>query len=94
MLAQQFLVNQTVEGTAAVLVGQLIERATFYERFETDGIVPIALQNDMAVDGGDDAVNHVGGASRSGQRQQQENACEMGEDTHQNACPMLKKKLK
>jgi hypothetical protein len=94
LLTQQFLVNQTVEGTAAVLVGQLIERATFYERFETEGIVPIALQNDMAVDGGDDAVNHVGGASRSGQRQQQENACEMGEDTHQNACPMLKKKLK
>src|SRR5437879_13282874 len=62
LLAQQFLVNQTVEGTAAVLVGQLIERAPFYERFETDGGVPLAWHNDMAGAGRANAVKLRRGA--------------------------------
>src|SRR6202007_375904 len=66
LFAQQFLINEAVEPAAAVLVGNLIQRTTFHEYFETHSMVPIALQNDMAVDGRDNAVNHVGGASGSG----------------------------
>lgn len=94
LLAQQFLIDEAVEGTAAILVGDLSERTAVCQSLEANGIVPVALQDDVTIHGGDNAVDYVSSEhARDGSRQKKQQY-EMGELSHQNACPILKKKLK
>jgi hypothetical protein len=72
----------------------LIERPAFDESFKADGVVPVALQDHMAVDSGNDAIDDIGGPDASRGYGEQEKQYEMGDLSHQNACPILKKKLK
>ena len=64
LFAKQFLVNQAVEDGTPIIVGELVERAAVEQGFVTERFVPIALQNDVPVDGGDDAVDHLRRAGR------------------------------
>ena len=66
LLAQKFLVDQAIENGAAVVVGELSEGAVGEQSFVAQGFVPIGLQNDLAVDGGDDAVDDFGAADAAG----------------------------
>jgi hypothetical protein len=57
LLAQEFLVNQAVEDRAAIIVGELAERAAVEQGFIAQRFVPVALQDNVPVDGGYDAVD-------------------------------------
>jgi hypothetical protein len=60
LFMKKFLVDQTVKHSAAVVVGELGQGAIGQQSFVTEGFVPVGLQNDAAVDGGDDAIDHFG----------------------------------
>ncbi len=63
LLAQQFLIDQAVEHGAAIVVSELGERATVEQGFVAQGFIPIALENNVAVHRGDDAVDDLPGLS-------------------------------
>ena len=94
MFANQFLVNEAIKRASAILVRETLQRSTLHKGLVADGIVPIALQDDVAIDGGDDAVDDVGSPGGDGDHGYQKKDYELGEIRHQKAWPMLKKKLK
>jgi hypothetical protein len=63
LFTKKFLIDETVESASAVLIGDLSEGPSFYERFETHRVIPIALQDDVTIHGGDNAVDEVASAS-------------------------------
>ena len=64
------------------------------QSLKPNGVVPVALQDYVTVHGDNDAVDYISSEqTRCGSRQQKQRY-EMGELSHQNACPILKKKLK
>src|SRR5271165_1849057 len=60
---KEFLVDETVENGAAIVVSELVESTIAEKSFVAESFVPVGLQNDMTIDGGDDAVDHFGGAA-------------------------------
>ena len=64
LLAQKFQVDKTIQNRAAVVVGKLREGSVGEQSFVAQGFVPVALQDDAAVHGGDDAVDDLGRAVR------------------------------
>ncbi len=59
LLRQQFLIDQSIEHGPAIIVRELAEGAAAEQSFIAQRIVPIALQNDVPVHCGDDAVDHL-----------------------------------
>ena len=72
LLAEQLLIDQSVEDVAAILVGELVELAAVEQRLVAQSFVPVALQNDVPVDLGDDAVDDLASARRGQNEQAQE----------------------
>src|SRR4029077_15059885 len=72
LLAKKFLVDEAVEYSAAVVHRELGELSVREESFVAESLVPSWLQDDVAVDGRDDAVDHLG---RGGRRRE----CQAGE---------------
>ncbi len=85
LFANQFLINQSIKGASAILVGEMLQRSTLHKGLVADGIIPIALQDDVAIDGGDDAVDDVGSPGGEGDHGYQKKNCELGEIRHQKA---------
>ena len=80
LLAQQFLVDQAIQCRFAIFKSELIEGAARDEGLATNGILPIALQNDVPVHRGHDAIQNLTRPSRQGRgqnygKQRNENAC-------------------
>jgi hypothetical protein len=63
LLAKKFLVDEMVENGTAIVRSELGEGAVAEESFVAQGFVPVGLQNNMAVDRGDDAVDYFGGGA-------------------------------
>ena len=68
LFVKKFLVDETVQNGAAIVIGKLGEAAVGEKSFVAEGFVPVALQNDAAVYGGDDAVDYLGGSARGWER--------------------------
>jgi hypothetical protein len=68
LLTQQFQVDEAVENGAAIVVGEAGEGAVAEERFVAQGFIPIGLQNDAAVYGGDDAIDDLRSGRSGGER--------------------------
>ena len=66
LLAKQLLVDQAVEDGTAIVIGELGEGAIAEKSFITESLVPIGLQDDMAVDGGDNAIEYFGRCASGG----------------------------
>jgi hypothetical protein len=60
LLAQKFLINEAIQNGAAVIVSELRESAIGEQSLIAKGFIPIGLQNNAAIDGGDDAVDYFG----------------------------------
>ena len=71
LFAKKFLINQSVERAITVLVAELVEGAPLDERLEADSVVPITLEDHVAVDGRDYTIHDVGAASERSQSQNQ-----------------------
>jgi leucyl aminopeptidase (aminopeptidase T) len=63
LFPKKFLIDETVEGAAAILIGDLAEGPSFQERFEAHGVIPIALQDDVTIHSGDNAIDDVASMS-------------------------------
>src|SRR5580704_7281027 len=74
--AKKLLVDETVQNGAAIVVSELCEGSVGKQRFVTESFVPVALQDDVAVDGGDDAVDHLGGSARWCQQKYRKQECQ------------------
>jgi hypothetical protein len=61
LLAEKFLVDETVEDGTPVVIAELGKLAVGEQSFVAESFVPVGLQNDMAVDGRDNPVDHLGG---------------------------------
>ncbi len=72
----------------------MTERTAVCQGLEANGIVPVALQDYVTVHRGNDAIDDIRSEQRKRGSRQKEQRYEMGELSHQNACPILKKKLK
>ena len=100
MLGEQFLVDETVEHGATVFVGKQAERAAAQQRFIAQAVIPITLQDDVAVDRGHDTVDDLAGRSRPHKSGQEQHECNRRDRLvpenvwHQNGWPMLKNTLK
>ena len=102
LFAQQFLIDQAVEHGAAIVVGELPKRTMIEQRFVTKRFVPLRLQNNAAVDGGNDAVDNLSGCAGGGDEVSPEEYCDCQQQerilrtqaVHQNGWPMLKNTLK
>src|SRR5258708_22881441 len=81
LLLKQVLINETVEDRAAVFVAELVELAIRKQSFVAEGFVPVRLQNDMAIDGGDNTVDHLGGDAPRGKIEDREEELE-GRENH------------
>jgi hypothetical protein len=57
LLSEQFLIDQAVKDGTAVIVSKLAERAAVEQGFIAQGLIPIALQNDVTVHSGDNTVD-------------------------------------
>jgi hypothetical protein len=72
LLTQEFLIDEAVENGAAIIVGETGDRAISEESFVAEGFIEIGLQDDAAIDGGDDAVDDFGGRWRRGDEERGE----------------------
>ena len=70
LFAKKFLVNEPIEGASPILVRDLAQRLPFHESLEMYRVVPIALQNDITIYGGDNAVDDIAAISRTYGEQQ------------------------
>ena len=61
LLPEQFLIDQAIEDGAAIVVGELVERAAVEQGLVAQRFVPVALQNNVPVHRGDDAVDDLAG---------------------------------
>ncbi len=102
LLRQQFLIDQAVEDSLALVISELPEWAAVQQGLVTESLVPVTLQDDVAVDRGHDAIDHVAGAGGGRRQHSQEQADREHRNrheictnpTHQNGWPMLKNMLK
>jgi hypothetical protein len=91
LLMKKFLVNESVENGAAVIVRELGQGTVGEESFVTEGFVPIALKDDAAVNGGNDSVDHfcrgaLGDQDECPHQKRQRNRGDrsLGSNSHQN----------
>jgi len=59
LFPKQFLIDQPIEGPAAVLICYLSQWPGIHKSLEANGVVPIALQNHVTVHGGHNSINDV-----------------------------------
>jgi hypothetical protein len=80
LLVKKLLIDQAVEDGAAVIVGELCEGAIAEKSLVTEGLIPIGLQNHVAVDRGDDAIEYLGGGASGNyeRRRAQQGECSEG----------------
>ena len=57
LLREQFLIDQAVKDGPALVLGKLADRTAAQKSFVAQRIIPIALQDDVAVDGSDNPVD-------------------------------------
>src|ERR1035438_8165818 len=57
LLAKKFLVDKTIENRAAIVVVELSQGAIGEKSLVEEGFIPVGLQNNAAVHGGDDAAD-------------------------------------
>jgi hypothetical protein len=90
---QQLAVDQALQSTDPVRFGDPAQWFLLHERFKADGVIPVALQHRFVIDRGNHAVDHLSGQGRDWYQQQAANR-DVYKSSHQNVCPILKKKLK
>jgi hypothetical protein len=64
LLAKKLLIDEAINRGAAIIGGELIQGAIAEKGFVADGVVQIALKDQAAVDGGDDAVQDFSGGTK------------------------------
>jgi hypothetical protein len=102
LLAKKFLVNEAIEDGASVVVGEVTEIAIGKQSFVAEGLIPVRLQDYVAVNGGDDAVDYLGAGAWRGQMKNSEEQHRSRERdlragmkfAFQNGWPILKNTLK
>jgi hypothetical protein len=82
LLSQQLLVNEPIESAPTILVGDLTERPSLHERFKAHSIVPITLQDDVAIHRRDDSIDDIAGVrdAQDGRNEQKK----IAKSAHQN----------
>ena len=101
LFGQQFLVNQPVENCSPIIFREFTERAAIQQGLIAQGVVPVTLQNNVSVHGGDNAVDHLPACATGKMlahsiRKSERDAVIVfrANFTHQNGWPMLKNTLK
>ena len=100
LFGEQFLVNQAVENSSPIIFREFVERAAVQQGLVAQGFVPIALQNNVPIHGGDDAVDYLPGVrhgkdARTPYEKERDRRNRLrANPTHQNGWPMLKNTLK
>ena len=61
LLSQQFLINHAVQSGFSVLRCKAIERTMIDECLVSDSLIPVALQNRVAIDRGHNALHYLAG---------------------------------
>ena len=64
LFAQKLLINKPIEHGAALVAGELAQGAAVEQSFIAERVIPVTLQDNAAVDGGDDTVDDLAGPSR------------------------------
>jgi hypothetical protein len=60
LLAEKFLIDEAIENRTSILFVEIGDRAVGEKSFVAQTLIPIGLQDDVAVDDGDDAVDNFG----------------------------------
>ena len=76
LLREEFLVDETIQNGAAVIVGELREGSVGEQSFVAECFVPVALEDDVSVHRRDDAVDDLGRAVLSREPQGREHECQ------------------
>jgi hypothetical protein len=90
LLFQQRPVNQPVQDRRALLGSEIRQRLALKQAFDPDILVQLAFHDHAFVHHGNHAIHHLRRPGSNGEQHEPE----LNTQSHQNVCPILKKKLK